>query len=449
MNPITRIEETLWLQVGIAVLGAVAISGITKSPELATVVLCLSVAVLMLRHFMRQGTLTRWKLAASVSVGLLGVAGYFGHASADNSQSLPEVQSEIAAAADLPASTTEAQSAQAAQSATEAPQSSAEKKDDELDGVHDEDSSGDAREDIVRSGVTAQGQPTYQAAEYDQTRALLEALPVKGRAPKTGYSRNQYGQRWADLDRNGCDTRNDILGRDLRNVQVKAGTRGCRVLSGDLDDPYTGQVIHFVRGPQTSAQVQIDHVVALADAWQKGAQQLSVEQRTAFANDPLNLLAVDGSSNQQKGAGDAATWLPKNKPFRCAYVSRQIQVKAKYSLWVTQAEKDAMARVLDTCERPAPPPPPAPEPTPQPEPQPEPEPLVEVPHPAEPEPAPAPALPAPAPAPQQDSFKYPNCCAVWQDRGGPISSGDPGFHSELDKDGDGRGCERKPRNCPL
>ena len=175
---------------------------------------------------------------------------------------------------------------------------------------------------------------------------LLETLAVKGRAPKTGYSRSQFGQRWKDIDRNGCDQRNDVLARDLTNVEAP---KGCKVLSGDLDDPYTGQLIHFVRGQKTSQAVQIDHVVALADAWQKGAQQLTPERREQFANDPLNLLAVDGPSNMQKGAGDAATWLPANKSFRCTYVSIQVRVKAEYQLWVTQAEKEAIRRELGRC----------------------------------------------------------------------------------------------------
>lgn len=175
---------------------------------------------------------------------------------------------------------------------------------------------------------------------------LLETLAVKGRAPKTGYSRDQFGQRWKDIDRNGCDQRNDILARDLTNVEAP---KGCRVQSGDLQDPYTGQLIHFVRGQNTSRAVQIDHVVALADAWQKGAQQLTPERREEFANDPLNLLAVDGPSNMQKGAGDAATWLPKNKGFRCTYVSTQVRVKAEYQLWVTPAEKEAIQRELGRC----------------------------------------------------------------------------------------------------
>jgi len=177
----------------------------------------------------------------------------------------------------------------------------------------------------------------------------LNKLAVKGRAPKTGYSREQFGQRWADVNRNGCDTRNDILQRDLTNIIFKPGTHNCVVLSGTLKDPYSGKIINFVRGNKTSLEVQIDHVVALSDAWQKGAFKLDITKRTAFANDPLNLLAVDGPLNGQKSDSDAASWLPPLKSYRCKYVARQIAVKYKYSIWVTAAEKSAMQGILAKC----------------------------------------------------------------------------------------------------
>ena len=175
----------------------------------------------------------------------------------------------------------------------------------------------------------------------------LDALPVKGRAPKTGYDRRTgFGSGWQDPDRNGCDARNDTLQRDLADARLDGP---CTVLSGVLLDPYTGARIDFVRGERTSQAVQIDHVVALSDAWQKGAQALTREQRVVFANDPLNLLAVDGAANSSKGDGDAATWLPPERGIRCEYVARQISVKASYGLWVTAAESDAMRRVLTSC----------------------------------------------------------------------------------------------------
>lgn len=146
------------------------------------------------------------------------------------------------------------------------------------------------------------------APAANKALATLDTLEVKGRAPKTGYDRALFGQAWTDdvnvdSGHNGCDTRNDILRRDLTNVVLKPGSNGCAVQSGTLADPYTGTTIPFVRGPQTSSAVQIDHVVALSDAWQKGAQQLSAAQRADFANDPRNLQATDGPTNQQKGEG--------------------------------------------------------------------------------------------------------------------------------------------------
>lgn len=179
--------------------------------------------------------------------------------------------------------------------------------------------------------------------------AALDGLPVKGRAPKTGYSRARFGPAWADTDRNGCDQRNQVLARDLTNVRFKAGTHDCTVLSGQLADPYTGTTINFVRGVKTSARVQIDHVVALSDAWQTGAQQLSATEREQLATDLLELLAVSGRVNDQKGDGDAATWLPPNRAIRCRYVARQVAVKARYRLWVTRAEHDTIAGVLAGC----------------------------------------------------------------------------------------------------
>jgi len=179
--------------------------------------------------------------------------------------------------------------------------------------------------------------------------AVLETLAVKGRAPKTGYTRAQFGPAWADVDRNGCDTRNDILKRDLTAITYREKTRNCVVESGTLVDRYSGETINFVKGNISSMEVQIDHVVALSNAWQTGAFKLTADQLRALSNDPLNLFAVKGRLNSQKGDGDAATWLPPLKSFRCSYVAQQIAVKAKYSLWVTAPEKAAMVSILAKC----------------------------------------------------------------------------------------------------
>ncbi|MDJ0457460.1 DUF1524 domain-containing protein [Arthrobacter sp. NQ7] len=296
----------------------------------------------------------------------------------------------------------------------------------------------------LAAGVTAtapNAQPAYATKAID----LLATLPIKGRAPKTGYDRAQFGQAWADVDRNGCDTRNDILKRDLTGITY-TNSVPCKVQSGTLADPYTGTSINFVRGAATSTAVQIDHVVALSDAWQKGAQQLTLEQRTALANDPLNLQATDGPTNQQKGDGDAATWLPPNKGFRCEYVARQISVKATYGLWVTQAEHDAMARILGDCSgqlaptnQQAPVAPVAPAPV-----APAPAPAAVAPAPAPAAPAAAPVAPAPAPvapAPAPAAVYYANCTAARAAGAAPLYAGQAGYRPALDRDSDGIACE--------
>ena len=183
-----------------------------------------------------------------------------------------------------------------------------------------------------------------QAAPIDALVALNN-LEVKGRAPKTGYSRSQF-PHWSDPDRNGCDARNDTLKRDLTNITYKAGTRDCKVIAGQLLDPFSGKVITF---SATKVVIDIDHVVALSNAWQTGAAYFDKTKRQQIANDPLNLLAVDFTLNRQKGDGDAATWLPPLKSYRCDYVSRQVAVKVKYGLWVTQPEKDAIVKILEKC----------------------------------------------------------------------------------------------------
>ena len=205
---------------------------------------------------------------------------------------------------------------------------------------------------LLASGISTNAHASMisEASEVTASSVLL-TLPVKGRAPKTGYTRAQFGQAWADVDRNGCDTRNDMLKRDLTEIVYKVKTRNCVVASGILLDRYSGETINFVRGNATSMEVQIDHVIALSNAWQTGAFKLTVLQRTALANDPMNLFAVKGRLNLQKSDGDAATWLPPLKSFRCAYIAQQIAVKAKYSLWVTAPEKEAMLRILATCPK--------------------------------------------------------------------------------------------------
>jgi Protein of unknown function (DUF1524)/Excalibur calcium-binding domain len=253
---------------------------------------------------------------------------------------------------------------------------------------------------------------TPKPAAAGTALAAVARLTVKGRAPKTGYTRAQFGQSWYDTDRNGCDTRNDILRRDLLSRQMK---NACKVMAGTLaPDPYTGTSIRFIYGG--ASEVDIDHVVALSDAWQKGAARWAAGKRLALANDPLNLLAVDSSTNRSKGDGDAATWLPPNKAYRCTYVARQVAVKGKYGLWVTAAERDAMVRVLRTCPSMVLPGPGSAST------------LAAVPRTAQPAPQPAPATVPPA-------------GTTYAAGAAPIMRGQPGYSSKLDRDGDGIACE--------
>lgn len=189
---------------------------------------------------------------------------------------------------------------------------------------------------------TPSASPTQTSAEV-----LLATLHVAPWASVPAYQRTaDFGEAWIDVDHNGCDTRDDMLKRDLTSVTMSGS---CKVMTGVLADPYTGQSINFQRGQETSALVQIDHVVALGNAWVTGAASLTQEVRIALANDPLNLLAVDQKSNASKSNDDASEWLPPLASYHCAYVTRQVEVKAKYGLSVTQAEHDAMARVLASC----------------------------------------------------------------------------------------------------
>jgi hypothetical protein len=256
---------------------------------------------------------------------------------------------------------------------------------------------------------------------------MLAALPVKPRSTHAGYARDRFGSPWQDVDRNGCDTRDDILRRDLTSLRV--GERGCVIEAGVLADPYTGGEIRFERG--RGASVDIDHVVALSDAWSTGAAAWEQTTRIALANDPLNLLAVDAATNRAKGDGDAATWLPPNHAFRCAYVARQIAVKAKYGLWITADEHDAMAQVLAGCPDQLAPEADAPTPAPDAKPH------HRAPH-SEPSPKPQPAAPTSrVPAPN-----YGSCKEAKAHGAGPYHRDrDPEYHYYRDADGDGVVCE--------
>lgn len=185
-----------------------------------------------------------------------------------------------------------------------------------------------------------------EQTKADSTKAkdVLENLAVQEKGSPQKYYRKLFYDSWG-IDEHGCSTREVILQRDLKNTVLK----GCKVQAGILNDPYTGKTIEFKRGQETSDAVQIDHVVALSNAWATGAYGLDAETRYELSQDPLNLLAVEGQANQEKSDGAADTWLPPNQAFRCQYVARQISIKYKYHLWVTPTEKFAMQKVLALC----------------------------------------------------------------------------------------------------
>tara|TARA_B100000519_G_scaffold74889_1_gene64396 strand:+ start:10359 stop:11153 length:795 start_codon:yes stop_codon:yes gene_type:complete len=179
--------------------------------------------------------------------------------------------------------------------------------------------------------------------------ALLDEIEVAN-SSATGYVRAAFGPGWGDPDRNGCDARNDVLARDLTDVVFREGTYDCVVLTGRLDDPYTGTIIHFQHGNDTSTLVQIDHVVPLAWAWRYGAYAWSDAARAAFHSDQLNLLAVDGAANQSKSDGGPSEWLPANTSMHCDYAVQWVRVLDAYDLSIPSADRSALSRILVGCE---------------------------------------------------------------------------------------------------
>lgn len=180
-------------------------------------------------------------------------------------------------------------------------------------------------------------------------RKLIETLRTKGRGPKTGYDRDEFGYAWMDtadgvpLARNGCDTRNDLLQRDGQSLRFRSGS-DCVVIAMTLHDPYTGTTIEWRK--QKATEVQIDHVVPLSYSWQMGASRWSEDKREQLANDPLNLIPAEGRANSSKGDSGPASWLPPNKQIRCAYAVRFTQVALKYELAVTAPDRQMM---LEQC----------------------------------------------------------------------------------------------------
>lgn len=201
---------------------------------------------------------------------------------------------------------------------------------------------------LAAAGLTTTGADGATHVDAQAVRAALAKIP-DGATSSSTYDRDAFGPAWADVDHNGCDTRNDVLRRDLVDVQLKPGTHDCTVLSGTLHDPYTGQEISFVRGEKTSTAVQIDHIWPLGLVWQHGASTWSPQLREAFANDPAELQAVDGPSNESKSDDGPGAWLPPAAGDHCEYVARFTYIAVKYSLTIAPADRAGITAALDSC----------------------------------------------------------------------------------------------------
>lgn len=178
--------------------------------------------------------------------------------------------------------------------------------------------------------------------------AKLDSLTIADPYSPYDYDRELFGQAWADVDRNGCDTRNDILARDLADVTYKPGTRDCVVQTGTLGDPYTGNVLEFTKGG-TSQVIDIEHIVALEDAWNSGAWEWSDEERLAFANDPRVLAVVDGPTNREKGSDSISEWLPPYEGSHCAYGASYVEIAAAYDLSISEEDHAALEELSAEC----------------------------------------------------------------------------------------------------
>jgi hypothetical protein len=201
-------------------------------------------------------------------------------------------------------------------------------------------------------GASATAPPTGAVAGKDAALALLAKLSRGAQSHWDTYTRESFGDPlWTDDTdapggRNGCDTRDDVLRRDLTGARL--GERNpCVVLSGVLHEPYTGKILPYDRS--RASEIEIDHVVAVAAAWRAGAWQWTPQRRQAFANDVDNLLAADKTANQDKRSQTPDNWKPARREAWCDYARRYVTTKSRYALSVTSAEATALGEMLATC----------------------------------------------------------------------------------------------------
>ena len=211
------------------------------------------------------------------------------------------------------------------------------------------------KEQTLPGSQDATGQASTAPIDYTTAARYADGNPIDARPHTGGYHRDsQFGQ-WRKKG-GACPyatTRDHILQRDLTAVKV---SKGCRVLSGDFQDPYTGKTMHFIKGPETSQQVQIDHIVSVHDAWASGLWKPErAGERDDYYNDPEVLQAADGPSNQDKGDGidwhavRDPVWMPENRSWHCDYMAKRAYIKHKYRLTMTPAEREQTISVIESC----------------------------------------------------------------------------------------------------
>ncbi|MEU4420453.1 HNH endonuclease family protein [Actinoplanes sp. NPDC024001] len=185
----------------------------------------------------------------------------------------------------------------------------------------------------------AQAAPTGIPAK-STAQTYLNALTVKAEANASSYDRDLF-PHWITIS-GACNTRETVLKRDGVNVVTSSA---CAATSGSWFSPYDGATW------TAAADVDIDHVVPLAEAWRSGASAWTTSKRQSFANDLTRpqLIAVTDNVNQAKGDQDPSTWQPSVSSYRCTYARMWIAVKHHWALSVQSSEKSALQSMLSTC----------------------------------------------------------------------------------------------------
>ncbi|MGY0231223.1 HNH endonuclease family protein [Longispora urticae] len=171
-------------------------------------------------------------------------------------------------------------------------------------------------------------------------KTQLAALKTAASRSMAGYSREKF-PHWR-AQGGGCDTREFVLKREGTSVKTDSA---CKVTGGSWTSPYD-DAKHTV-----AIEMDIDHMVPLANAWRSGANDWTNEKRGDFANDldRPQLFAVTASVNRAKGDQDPSTWKPPSRSYWCSYAESWINVKSHWQLTVTEAERTALTDMLGTC----------------------------------------------------------------------------------------------------